>query len=403
MTCLTIVELALGASVRPRSQSTPTPKTHELALVVVSVADGAPARPAALFVAIVAAPTIVLAAPVKPTTVMFAACDESRTAVAVIDNRGAETNVHQTSAPPCWTAELAARVQVCAAPLLVMPLTLVFAPAPTGGASVETNATSSVLAATANAGLVIVRSGPADRDTVVAIVGAVPSETTIATLLPPAASDPPVGVWLMTLPAATVVLAAVVTDTVKPAPVNDAVAAACVCPTTFGTDTGGGPLDTTRFTAVPTSTVSPLTGLWLITTPAGTVVLLCCVIVPTTSPFSRMMLIAVFAVFASPSGTPTTIGVIVPSEIVRSTGELAGSTVPSSGFTNITVPMWNSVLLAEPTVPTVSPAFRIAVVAAASVRPFTGGTVSSGFGVGIVMSENRSCSMLRRMSVPSER
>src|SRR5438067_1456275 len=288
MTCLTIVELALGASVRPRSQSTPTPKTHELALVVVSVADGAPARPAALFVAIVAAPTIVLAAPVKPTTVMFAACDESRTAVAVIDNRGAETNVHQTSAPPCWTAELAARVQVCAAPLLVMPLTLVFAPAPTGGASVETNATSSVLAATANAGLVIVRSGPADRDTVVAIVGAVPSETTIATLLPPAASDPPVGV-------------------------------------------------------------------------------------------------------------------IVPSEIVRSTGELAGSTVPSSGFTNITVPMWNSVLLAEPTVPTVSPAFRIAVVAAASVRPFTGGTVSSGFGVGIVMSENRSCSMLRRMSVPSER
>src|SRR5256885_125938 len=87
MTCLTIVELALGASVRPRSQSTPTPKTHELALVVVSVADGAPARPVALFVAIVAAPTIVFAAPVNPTTVMLAGCDELRTAVAVIDNR----------------------------------------------------------------------------------------------------------------------------------------------------------------------------------------------------------------------------------------------------------------------------------------------------------------------------
>src|ERR1051326_7200257 len=240
---------------------------------------------------------------------------------------------------------------------------------PVGGASVDTNATSSVLPAPANAGLVIVRFGPCDRDTVVAIVGAVPSETTIATLLPPAADEPPDGVWLMMRPAATAALGPVVTATGKPAPVNVAVPAACVCPTTFGTVTGGGPLETTRFIAVPTSTVSPSSGSWLITMPAGTVVLVCCVIVPTTSPFSGMMLSAVPGVTELPSGTPTSTGVIVPSEIVRSTGEFAGSEVPSSGFTNITVPMWNCVLLALVTVPTRRPAWRIAVVAAACVRP----------------------------------
>src|SRR5438067_10950505 len=100
-----------------------------------------------------AAPTIVFAAPVNPTTVMFAGCDELRTAVAVIDNSAAETNVHQTSASPSWTAERAARVQACGAPLLVMLLTIVLGP--TAGAPVETNATSSVLSATPDAGAAI--------------------------------------------------------------------------------------------------------------------------------------------------------------------------------------------------------------------------------------------------------
>ena len=43
---------------------------------------------------------------------------------------------------------------------------------------------------------------------------------------------------LITLPAVTVLLAAVVkAPIVSPAPVIAVVAAACVCPTTFGTDT----------------------------------------------------------------------------------------------------------------------------------------------------------------------
>src|SRR5689334_9311672 len=100
MNWLTIVEFAAGDSTWPKSQSTPTPKTHELAFVVVSVAEGSPARPVALLVVIVAAPTIELAAPWKPTTVICAGCDELRTAVAVIDARAVGANAHQTSASP---------------------------------------------------------------------------------------------------------------------------------------------------------------------------------------------------------------------------------------------------------------------------------------------------------------
>src|SRR5262245_53441230 len=96
------------------------------------------------------------------------------------------------------------------------------------GPSIETNATSSVFAATANVGLVMIVFGVVVfLETNVAIVGAVPVETTSATALPAAALEPPVGVWLITLPAATVVLAANVTPpTVRPAPVSDVVAAA---------------------------------------------------------------------------------------------------------------------------------------------------------------------------------
>jgi len=66
----------------------------------------------------------------------------------------------------------------------------------------------------------------------------------------------------MTDPAATVALDAVVTvPTAKPAPVIALVAAACVRFTTFGTLTGAGPVDTTRFTALPEATDVPAAGL----------------------------------------------------------------------------------------------------------------------------------------------
>src|SRR5215210_668931 len=65
-----------------------------------------------------------------------------------------------------------------------------------------------------------------------------PEEMTRATALPVTTCVPATGDWLITAPAATVVLDAVVTaPTVRPAPVIADVAAACVSPTTLGTAT----------------------------------------------------------------------------------------------------------------------------------------------------------------------
>src|SRR3954453_367804 len=89
----------------------------------------------------------------------------------------------------------------------------------------------------------------------------------------------------MTDPLGTVALdAVVIVPTMRPAPVIAVVAADCVWLTTFGTATCGGPLDTTRSTALPTTTDVPPTGDWLITDPVGTVALEAVVIAPTTSP-----------------------------------------------------------------------------------------------------------------------
>src|SRR5262249_20398974 len=267
------------------------------------------------------------------------------------------------------------------------------------------NATRGVLAATANAGLEMSVFGDARlRVTKVAMVGAVPCETTMATLLPPAALDPPAGVWLITLPPGTVVLIANDTETVKPALVSAVVAAACVWPTTFGTVTGGGPLETTSATDVPTSTVVPAAMPWLITVFGGTVVLAWNVIGAPTRPASLRALSATPCVPMSPSGRPVTSGTIVPSEITMSTRGVGvgGSVTPALGLVETTRPIGIVALLTDVTVPTTAPAFRIAVVAAACVRPMTFGMVTLAPGTGMVTSVNCSRSMFRSVSVPSE-
>src|SRR5262245_23753281 len=130
-----------------------------------------------------------------------------------------------------------------------------------------------------------------------------PDETTRFTALPTVTCVPETGVWLITDPAATVVLDCCVTvPTSRPAFVIAVEAAACARPTTFGTATCGGPDETTRFTALPTVTCVPDTGVWLITEPAATVVLDCCVTVPTTRPAF------VIAVDAAACARPTTFG-----------------------------------------------------------------------------------------------
>src|SRR5580765_1750632 len=112
-----------------------------------------------------------------------------------------------------------------------------------------------------------------------------PLEMTSATALPGATLAPALGFWLMTLPAGTVALLAfVIAPTTRPAPVMDAVAAACVRLTTLGTVTFAGPLEINSATALPAGTPVPAIGDWLITLPAGTVALLPVVIVPTTRP-----------------------------------------------------------------------------------------------------------------------
>ena len=113
----------------------------------------------------------------------------------------------------------------------------------------------------------------------------------------------------------------VTVPTTRPAPVIAVSAAACVRPTTFGTATGAGPVETTRSTAVPAATLAPASGLWLITLPAGTVPLEDVVTVPTTRPAP------VIAVSAAACVRPTTFGIMM-----NSSGETTGgSSEPKFG------------------------------------------------------------------------
>ena len=65
-----------------------------------------------------------------------------------------------------------------------------------------------------------------------------------------------------------------------PTPVSAVPAAACVWPTTLGTVTLHGPVETTRATVLPYDAWVPAEGFWLITSPAATVLLHACVTVP---------------------------------------------------------------------------------------------------------------------------
>src|SRR6185295_1394243 len=89
------------------------------------------------------------------------------------------------------------------------------------------------------------------------IVGAVvspgaPVDTTKLTVAPAAPEVPAAGFWLIVVPDATVVLDAVVTLPTASCAVAIALRADCSeIPTTFGTVTTGGPVETTKFTAMP--------------------------------------------------------------------------------------------------------------------------------------------------------
>jgi hypothetical protein len=201
-----------------------------------------------------------------------------------------------------------------------------------------------------------------------------PLETTRLTAEPALTEVPATGLSLITLPEATLLLDCVVTvPATRPAPVMAVVAAACVSPTTFGTDTFAGPLETTRLTAEPALTEVPATGLSLITLPEATLLLDAVVTVPATRPAPVMAVVAAACV------SPTTLGTVTdvfagPLETTRLTAEPALTEVPATGLSLITLPEATLLLDAVVTVPATKPAPVRAVVAAACVSPTTLGT-----------------------------
>src|SRR5438067_12672095 len=125
---------------------------------------------------------------------------------------------------------------------------------------------------------------PTTFGTATGVGAGAPLETTRLTAEPFATLVPAAGLWLITLPEATVVLDCCVTaPTVRPALVMALVAAACVWPTTFGTGTcagGGAPVETMRLAADALVTPVPPAVLTLIQLPEASVPLASCEPVP---------------------------------------------------------------------------------------------------------------------------
>ena len=147
------------------------------------------------------------------------------------------------------------------------------------------------------------------------------------------------------------------------------VAAACVSPTTFGTVTGAGPVDTTMLTADAGATLAPASGLWLITLPDGTVALCWVVTVPSVSPAP------VIAVVAAACVRPTTLGTSTNGVPLKLKMILDGSkaTVRSTWIWNVSELI---VVELSPSVPRLTEPLRTTVdgtvlvtVATAPVRP----------------------------------
>src|SRR4051794_14297366 len=111
------------------------------------------------------------------------------------------------------------------------------------------------------------------------------------------------------------------------------------------------------------------------TDPDGTVVLDAVVTVPMTRPAFVIAVVAAACVRPTTFGTATCGG---PDETTRETALPLATCVAAAGVWLMTDPDGTVVLDAVVTVPTTRPAFVIAVVAAACVRPTTFGTATCG-------------------------
>src|SRR5882672_4532983 len=222
-----------------------------------------------------------------------------------------------------------------------------------------------------------------------------PDETTKATALPGAALKPPVGVWLMTEPRATVELVAVVTVDVRPEAVIAACAEICVDPTTAGTSA---PSETVILTALPTGTFLAATGFCVMMVPIGKIRLFAVEMAPTTRPAPVIDAVATACVSPMRLGTTAT-GATATSRFTRPP---IASLVPPAGNWPRTVPTGTVVVSIPVVAPTCRPTAVIAAAAAVSINPTTFGTiaVATKTGVGMVISLNCSCSMFSSVSVP---
>src|SRR3954465_9762094 len=214
----------------------------EVAACATSDTRGAPVAPLAMF----EAPTP--DAPVKAITVSdwFGARPSTRgtdcVLVTVTPLSAVAAVAVQISATPRCVAARCTRLHDSPAPETVMNWLLV----PLVGPSDATSAISTSPGALGlKAGVVCAPAPSAETVTCATGPGAgAPLDTTSDTALPARALEPPLGVWLITDPAGTDTLVALLMLTVKPAPLSVACAFTCVNPTTVGTFTeaGGVPL-----------------------------------------------------------------------------------------------------------------------------------------------------------------
>ena len=216
---------------------------------------------------------------------------------------------------------------------------------------------------------------PDTSGTVIMTTGWGPWDIVRFTAVPVATAAPAAGDELITLPDAMVLLYAwVMAPVVRPADVRALPAAAWDIPTTLGTYVIWGPMETLNETAVPCATDAPAAGVVLITSPAGTVVLLVFVTPPAVRPAAAIAALAFAVVMPDTSGT-VTIGIgWGPWEIARFTAVPCSTAAPAAGDELITLPEATVLLYAWVMVPVVRPADFRALLAAAWVIPMTLGT-----------------------------
>src|SRR3954452_4697959 len=131
----------------------------------------------------------------------------------------------------------------------------------------------------------------------------------------------------------------------------------------------------TSATELPTTTSLPAAGVCEMTRPAAIVALVSVLIAPTARPALVIVLVALACGVLTTEGTRTCGG---PLDTTIATELPVTTSVPADGVWLMTDPAGTTLLDADVTAPTESPAAAIAFVAAVCVRFTTAGTATCG-------------------------